>query len=298
MTIELTVSPIKSDLREELAEASGWTTYVDEVFGLLDAVLGATREQGPVRLGDVLVPRPRGRTASVDAIDWMVLRNGLTVTDAQARSLVARMLSGEGPYACLWRLDAFRVEPGWDGALRMVLSPSLEQLVTVRSRGLLSASVSSDVTGEGLRWESVIFDAARYVAFSSDLVAATTSGRRLVMSERWAHGYRSDRWWGVTADNVEEVLTSVSPCSLLSLFVDPVVHASLPMGDEVDFVAFRDINGAGRLDAVHVSDLDERLDLAAGGYDAVIDAEASASSCAVVPDEAGVVRADWDSIFT
>ncbi|MFI7295235.1 hypothetical protein [Streptomyces sp. NPDC050121] len=283
LSTELVLGPRSESVRDELAEASDWSAYAAELRRALATVIEKS-DVDFLEVGELLVSQPLpGRYAS--------LRNGVDVPPSEAIDLVEGMVAGRGPYCRLSMSGRLLIESGWDGAVHLYVTPA----VTTELAGFRSGEVS-------LEWRSAVpepVDVSKPVDAVADEgfwdAVREVSERATLLCERWAHGAYGCRWFRVTRDNVGEVARLVRPRSLLCVVAEPDLQPG-PETLEDEFTAFADPLLPGELVyRAYPGGADSLSDVIGEGFSFMLADKAMGSWCAVVPDEDGVNRGQWES---
>ncbi|MEU2561265.1 hypothetical protein ABZ626_18305 [Streptomyces longispororuber] len=283
MSMELVLSPRSESVREELAEAEAWDSYVAE----LRQVLGVVIEKSAVdflEVGELLVGEPLPDK-------YLGLRNGAKLRIPQAIDLVEGMAAGRGPYCRLSLSGRLQIESGWDGAVHLYTT----RAVAADLAGLHCRSTVlqwRDATPEPL----AISDPVGAVADDSFWsTVAKASERFTLLCERWAHGAYGCRWFRVTRENAAEVARLVRPRSLVCVVSDPELQPR-PELLEDDFTAFVAPLLPGELAyRAYPGGADTLTEVAGEGFSLMLADSVMSGWCAVVPDSDGVNRAQWES---
>ncbi|MBO0918262.1 hypothetical protein [Streptomyces laculatispora] len=280
---ELIISPSSQSVRDDLADASGWSAYAAELRMAVRTVIEKSGADS-LEVGELLVGRPLPD-------EYSALRNGVKVGSAEAVGLVEAMVSGSGPYCRLSFPGRLQIESGWDGAVHLyVTSRTATDLAGLRG-GELS-----------LQWRDAVpepVDVSTPVDAVADesfwnAVQEVSEGVTLVC-ERWAHGAYGCRWFRVTPENVKEVARLVRPRSLVCVAAAPELRPR-PEILEDDFTAFVDPVLPGELaHRAYPGGADSLSDVTGEGFSLVLADKDLAHWCAVVPDPDGVVRAQWEN---
>ncbi|MEV1113843.1 hypothetical protein AB0I91_02145 [Actinosynnema sp. NPDC049800] len=280
---ELIISPRGERLREELADAAGWSSYAAE----LRQVLGVVVERSGadvLEVGELLVAEPL-------PVEYLGLRNGAKVETSPAVHLVEEMVAGCGPYCQLVAPGRLQIESGWDGAVH---------LYTTRA-------VAADLAGlhgqaAVLQWRDA---APEPVEISKPVDAVADEGfwasvaeagdRFTLLCERWAYGAYGCRWFRVTRENAAELARLVRPRSLVCVAVEPELQPR-PEILEDDFTAFTAPLPAGELTyRAYPGGADTLSEVTGEGFSLMVAGRVMGDWCAVVPDSDGVNRARWES---
>lgn len=278
---ELVLGPASPDVRERLSEAADWGQYAAQLRAALESVFAAADssaiEVRALVLNQPLPPRYAG------------LRNGTRLTASQAAELAVSMAGGRGPYCRVAVADELRLEAGWDGFLSIYLRPALA--------GRLHIVDSPDLS---IEWRSAAREsvAAKITAVADDgfwaAVRSTATSQLTLICERFAYGICGSRWYCVDPQNLAEVADTVWPRSLLSVAAGPSLRFDAALLTDA-FTAFQEPIAPGEL--VHKSYLwgaDSLTEVAAGGYTVMLSDAVLTKWRAVVPDEDGVNRGNWE----
>ncbi|MDX8049040.1 hypothetical protein SK571_06585 [Lentzea sp. BCCO 10_0798] len=285
MNGELAVAPRDGGVRTDLGEAAGWPEYAAELRGVLAAVIAASSVE--VLLIDALALGER----LPEELAW--LRNGVAVTPVQAVDLFVEMLGrGTSPFFRLLGADVLRIEQSWNAVVFLPMTQEVydalddlsDEHLEIQWRrsepDLLMVEAPVEVVADEGFWTAVR--------------AAAQSGTTL-LQERWAFGVCGSRWFLVTPENVEEVISEVQPRSLVRVAADPDLRVRLM---DRSFTAFTAPLKPGEL-ACHevpggVEDEDEVAEVTGAGFDLFLAGAALDELYAVVPDADGVVRRQWE----
>lgn len=283
MSKELIISPSSERVREELADATAWSSYATE----LRKVLGAVIEKSGVEfleVGELLVSEPLP-DRNLD------LRNGAQVQLPKAIDLVEGMAAGHGPYCQLSISGQLQIESGWDGAVHLYTTRAVAaDLAGLHCQGVI------------LQWRDAapepiaISKPVRAVADESFWAAvAKASERFTLLCERWAYGAYGCRWFLVTRENVAELARLMRPRSLVCVASDPELQ-SRPELLEDDFTAFVAPLLPGELVyRAYPGGADTLFEVTGEGFSLMLADRVMSDWCAVVPDTDGMNRAQWES---
>jgi hypothetical protein len=218
------------------------------------------------------------------------LHNGVEVPVLYAIDLVEGMVSGRGPYCRLSVPGRLRIEPGWDGAVHVYVTP-------------VAATKLADLPGgEAIfRWRSAVPD-SEDVSNPVDAVAdegfwaavREAAGRATLLCERWAYGDCGCRWFRVTPGNAMEIAGLVWPGSLVCVIAEPDWRTG-PEVLEDDFTAFADPTVPGELIYRSYPGGADSISDVAEDFSFILPDKILGDWCAVVPDSDGVARGQWPS---
>ncbi|CAM5560096.1 hypothetical protein SAVIM338S_04623 [Streptomyces avidinii] len=280
MSVELIISPSQESVRDDLAEAPGWSSYAAELRNILRLVIEASNAEA-LEIGELLVSRPLPDIHSQ-------LHNGSEISPAEAVELVVAMVSGEGPYCRLSREPQLRIGSGWDGAVHAyVTSEVADHLMGSHGHDL---SLQRRAGGPDPS-DAKLVDVIANDEFWTSVRAVT--GDLVLLCERWAYGSHGCRWFRVTAENATEVAKAVRPRSLLSVVPDPDLEPGSDLLD-ADFTAFKAPLLPGELPHRTYPGVGSLEEVSDEGYTLTMRDSALLEWCAVVPDADGVARGEWE----
>ncbi|MCR3747263.1 hypothetical protein [Lentzea californiensis] len=284
MKLQIVVVPLDEEVGSKLDEAPGWPEYARELRELFSIAIEASGVE-VFEVGGLTVHEPLP-----DEFSW--LRNGAGVPAAQAADLyTAAVGRGSSPLFVLVS-DALRIELSWNG---WVFMPT--------SQDVFDAVDGVEWTHLDVGWrppepdtsqEEAVVESVTDEKFWSAVRAAAQNGTTL-LSERWAFGVRGSRWFLVTPENADEVISAMRPRSLVSVAVEPDLRVHLL---DRGFTAFGAPLAPGELVyrelPFGVDDEAELAEVTGAGFDLFLADAALAELYAVVPDADGVARMEWD----
>ncbi|MGP4105290.1 hypothetical protein [Nonomuraea sp. KM90] len=284
VTEELAIGPANNVVAERLADAPGWEEYSARLRDTLWKVVNTTGVES-LEVADLLVPEPLPSRCSS-------LRNGVKLNPAEAIGMIIDMLAGVSPY-CRFMAPGLHVAAGYNGYVNIFISrDSADKLADLERKELcLQWCNRAPYSPDDIQLVEASADGGFWTSIRSAAEAAV-----VLLCERWAHGDYGCNWFLLNPNNIDEIIRSVQPRSLLCVAIDPDLHLNPALLKE-DFTAFGAplIPGRLRYSAYHwgANDLQELLDQGMAFMIATSDLR---ELCAVVPDTDGVVRGVWESV--
>ncbi len=279
------LSPRDETVEDGLTTAQGWPAYAQALRGTLRRSLdaGGIRE---LEISGLMVSTPPSGPDST-------LRNGQQITAARAAELAIGMAGGDGPYCMLSHPGKLQIVSGWDGAIHLLLTAEAAARMLLPSTD--DEALIIETRPGVLDVDEPAVDPVEEVADDAfwNSVAEAAADRLTLLCERWADGAHGSTWYRVTQDNVRLIASAVSPRSLICVAVAPDLRPDLDL-TEHGFTAFAPSPQPGRLAHRFFACGSEDVEgTVASGFSLTL-LESAFTSCAVVPDPDGVVRADWD----
>ncbi|HEX8867332.1 MAG TPA: hypothetical protein VF821_16865 [Lentzea sp.] len=285
MSGQLVVRPRDEGVGADLGEAAGWSEYAADLRGVLGAAVAASGV-------DVLVIDALSLAAPLpEELAW--LRNGVAVAPDEAVGLFVEMVGrGTTPFFRLLGADVLRIEQSWDATVFVPMTQEIyDALDDLRDEHLEIEWRRSEP--DVLRVEVPVTAAADETFWGA--VRAAAQNRTTLLSERWAFGRCGSRWFLVTPENVDEVIATMRPRSLVSVALDPDLRVRLMDQGFTAFVApLQPGELAYREVPVGVDDDDELSEVTSAGFGLFLADTELAELYAVVPDADGVVRQQWE----